>query len=995
MSDPVQDAILDPSRLRALRETGLLDTAPELNFDRLTRLAGRLVGTPVALVSLVDANRQFFKSCVGLPDPWASCRQTPLSHSFCKHVVASRAPLQVDDAREAPLVAHNGAVADLGVIAYLGVPLILSDGQCLGAFCVIDGTPRAWSAEDLENLIDLAASVITEIELRQDICRRNAAEQRLRLLSSAVEEANDAFLISEGTPILHPGPRVVYVNKAFTRNTGYSFEEIVGKTPRVLQGPRTDPVTVARIREKLVSWEPVRAELINYRKDGSEFWVELNIRPVADAQGRYTHWVSVQRDITERKHAEEQLRQSAAENRKLAMVASRTTNAVMITDARGRIEWVNPGFTLLTEYSAEEALGQSPLDLLAGPDTDAATLAHLRERLADGLDAEVEILLHARSGKPFWVTRSIQPVHDDRGLLANFVSVDTNITARKELEGHLVAAKRAAEEANHAKSLFLANMSHEIRTPLNGIIGMTLLTLETPLNAQQREFLNTVRTSADALTAVIGDILDFSKIEAGKLDLVRVPFELRNLVEEVQRTFALRAHTKGLELVHRIAAGVPEHVIGDPHRLRQVLINLVGNAVKFTDRGEIVVEVESREAPGPNGGGGPEFELLVSVKDTGVGVTPEKRSRIFDPFVQADGDITRRHGGSGLGLAISNRLAEMMGGSIDVGPNADDGRGTIFRFHVRLVARRGAKVDLWLRPIAELEGRPVLIVDDNASLRRSLSEWIGQWGGRPIEAASAAEALAFLRASRSRPVAALVDGRLPDVDGVSLSGKLPDDALGIELPRIVLTTSDETRDSATSRELGIAGYLTKPVRQVELFESLVRLLRPGSDAAGSGLAPGEAGFILVPDDEAEDSTDTIDAIPQVEPAGPEPTRLRILLAEDHEVNQRVAAHMLRRQGHEVTIVSNGREAVEAIARHAHDLGLIDVQMPEMSGFEVVKHVREADAAGGVGRHFPMLALTAHAMKGDRERCLEAGFDGYIAKPIRPDELKAAILDLRL
>jgi two-component system sensor histidine kinase/response regulator len=768
-------------------------------------------------------------------------------------------------------------------------------------------------------------------------------------LRSAEEQFRSAFNdAAVGMALLDLEGRFLQVNRTLCEMVGYGEDELLAQNFKGL----THPDDVAGDREQVAlvlgggGARVYRREKRYLHKSGRVVWVQVIVSYVDDAAGKPHHVVSQIQDITARRDAEEESRRT----REQLMDAIESLDAGFVMyDADERFVVCNNQFEATRPAGAPALAPGTPYEeiLRAGHRAGVAGTGQTEDEFVTGL-----LAAHRAPGEPTeyriggrWIR-----VSDRRTREGGVVSLRTDVTALKQ-------ATEAAESASLAKGEFLANMSHEIRTPMNGILGFTNLLLDTDLTGDQREYLGLVKSSADALLTVINDILDFSKIEAGKLDLDPVPFSLKDELGDMLKSIALRAHEKGLELTADVRPSVPDVVIGDADRVRQILNNLVGNGIKFTAKGEVGVRVERVPTPAD----GDNVRLRFTVSDTGIGIPADKLKQIFDPFTQADGSTTRKYGGTGLGLTICARLVELMGGRIWV--ESEPGRGSEFHFEAVFGAARGSRARTNDGFLSNLRGVPVLVVDDNATNRRVLEETLRLWEAKPTCVDSGAAALAELRraAALGEPYPlVLLDAMMPEMDGFTVAEQI---ARGPELAGpavLMLTSADGQGDAARCRRIGLAGYMVKPVKSSELHRAI--------SAALSGEARSRSAHRFRPTTETRS--------------------LRILLAEDNAVNQRVAVRMLESSGHTVFVAGNGREAVSAAAREPFDVILMDVQMPEMDGFEATAAIRAHQYA--TGRRVPIVAMTAHAMKGDRERCLAAGMDDYLPKPVDREDLRRVL-----
>lgn len=691
--------------------------------------------------------------------------------------------------------------------------------------------------------------------------------------------------------------------------------------------------------------------------DGHISWVSATKVPLHDLDGQVIGTVGISRDITKHHDMEEALQ---AERDRLRTLIDNLPDHIFIKDRESRYLTVNTTHVgALGKQSEKELLGLSYRDLV-DPKTAAIYENDDRRVMTTGstLFNREEEFVTFEGFKRIILTTKV-PLRNKAGEIVGLVGICRDITERKLAEEELRRAKEAAEVASRAKSDFLANMSHEIRTPMNAVIGMTELLLGTTLEAEQRDYLETIRDSADSLLEIINDILDFSKIEAGKVELESNPIEVREWLGDAVRTLGIRAHAKRIELAFEIDDAVPQFVLGDGLRLRQVMLNLVGNAIKFTEKGEVAVSVRVESENHER------ITLHFAVLDTGIGISPEHVSKVFEAFEQADTSMTRRFGGTGLGLSISSRLVSLMGGRIWV--QSQLGEGSTFHFlvpftkSVGVPAPRVSSNDLQI-----LSGMRVLIVDDNDTNRRILLRMCQNWKMNPIAVANAADALDQLRqASEAGPPFDLVltDASMPDVDGFTLASHIHQDDKISSVVVMMLTSLDQATGSKDLERLGIRSFLVKPVKQSDLLDAIM----------------------LAMDGRRTDQPAPVEI--QATAATLRP--LRILLAEDSLANQKLAIGLLKRWGHSTTVANNGAEAVQLAAQGGFDLILMDIQMPVMDGMEATALIRQDQAR--TGQYVPIIAMTAHAMKGDKERCLASGMDSYVSKPVRPNDLLGAMI----
>jgi len=734
------------------------------------------------------------------------------------------------------------------------------------------------------------------------------------------------------------------VRKAAERFRSQSHQE-----PLVLQRPlngsevicRCQPIRLSGHHDGMLLSLVDVTELVEAREQ-AELASEQSKQRAEELESARTALLEMVNDL---EYREKELEAANEFQKKLLATAA---TAIFMVDTEKRITSVNDDFCRITQYRKEELLGKHCTAVMKAP---CSKVCGLFDAGRKGAIVKRQCMIRTKTGRKLTVLKSADLLRDERGHIVGGIESFVDVT-------ELVGAREQAEKANRAKSEFLAKMSHEIRTPLNGIIGMTDLALDTDLGEQQREYLTLVKESADSLLEVINDILDSSKIEAGKLALEHTNFSLRDVVGDTLRALGFRANSRGLELVEHVPPDIPDRLTGDPVRLRQIIVNLVSNAIKFTDQGGVSVSVETSEMT-PT-----EICLHFQVSDTGGGIPPEQQQRIFRAFEQADTSITRTHGGTGLGLTISAQLVDMMGGVIWVA--SEVGKGSTFHFTVRLGLQDGPRTRERLNQLPALKDVRVLAVDDDPTNTRILEATLKGWGLSVNSLHSGKEALEELARAQQKGEPyrlAVLDAHMPEMDGYELAERIEgnSDLSGVKM--VMLSSGDPEERQAAHTRLTVAAYLTRPVRPSQLWNALINALGGDEvyeDVSGAG--------------EGESTTEV----------GP----LHILLAEDNPVNQKLTRHVLVKEGHEVSIAVDGQAVIDRLEQEEFDLILMDVQMPRLSGLEATQAIREKEKS--TGEHVPIVALTAHAMKGDLEKCLSAGMDGYLAKPVLPEEIEAEI-----
>jgi PAS domain S-box-containing protein len=766
--------------------------------------------------------------------------------------------------------------------------------------------------------------------------------------------------------------RYVVANPPFLQVYGLQPEQVLGKTPvEVFDAELSAQYMQADLEMMRSRQRSVREDRFVHPSSGEISYAELAKTPLLDVHGQLIGLAGLARDITARKTAQQEL---AHQEALLSALINSIQDHIWVLDSEGCYQMGNKAFLESHGLTLNMLRGKKPVDFFGLERGTRYQTSNLQVMQQGRTQVREDVAPHPQTGEPMHLELLKTPLRNAQGEAIGLVGVARDITSRKQSELALLQAKDSAEAAERAKAEFLANMSHEIRTPMNAVIGMSDLLQDTELSDEQREFADTIRTSGEQLLALINDILDFSKIESGHLTLEQVPVSLGDCVETALDLTAKPATTKGIDLLYWIDDEVPRTVLGDATRLRQIFVNLISNAVKFTQAGEVVVTLTRKLSEGG------EALLHASVRDTGIGIPADRLDKLFQVFSQVDASTTRHYGGTGLGLAICKRLVALMGGHIWV--ESELGQGSNFQFEIPLYAVQTGPVAWSSSGQQQLAGKRVLVVDDNATNRRIVDLQTTRWGMHPTSVASGEQALALL-ASGEYFDAALLDVQMPGMDGYELSKRIRANFSAAQLPILVLTSQGP--DAAQSATLGVAQTLSKPVKSAQLMTALLKALdHPSVAAQRQGTHSRPAALTPM----SEPLVQSSHAKPKLAQEFP----LRILLAEDNMVNQRVAQLILQGLGYTIEVAANGRIALDRLLEasgtpDAFDAVLMDVQMPEMDGLEATRRIR-ADLHPSAQPQ--IIAMTANAMEGDREQCLDAGMDDYLSKPIKPASLAQAI-----
>ncbi len=973
----------ESARLDALCRYNILDTKPEQAFDDLVELAAKICQTPIALVSLVDPLRQWFKAKVGV----MAC-ETSRDIAFCAHAILQRGVFEIPDTLVDPRFATNPLVtSDPFIRFYAGTPLMTPDGYPLGTLCVIDRVPKQLTAEQQDVLSTLGRQVVSllELRLRHRLLEGSmAAQKESQLIQSQLSFALDHGI--DGAALLDREGRYTYMNQAHATIYGYEVAELIGQPWTVLYSTEWQTRITEEFFPILLQQGHWRGEVHSKNKSGEEVQVEVSLTLLSQQDMSGDWLLCTCRDITAKKMAKYEL--FLVQARLQSVLDAATEVSIIATDPQGLITVFNRGAERILGYSTEEMIGKQTPAIIHLPEEVAEHSQALTARFGrqiEGFAAFVELARLGSSEEREWtyvrkdgsrltVNLVVTSVRNDENEVTGYLGVATDISGRKQAEAKLEQGVREIErhnlelaeahtralEATQAKSEFLASMSHEIRTPMNAIIGMADLLQDTPLTEEQQDYVRRFSRAAASLTDLINDILDLTKIETGHLELESIPFNLADLVDKTAELMGVRANAKALELVAFVHPDVPLYLMGDPIRLRQVLVNLLGNAIKFTERGEVILRID----PIVDKAG--LHVLRFSVSDTGIGIPADKIQTIFESFTQVDSSTTRKYGGTGLGLSISKRIVELMGSHIEV--TGTEGHGSLFAFSLQMAAAPGFSPPP-NRPALDLKGCRMLVVDDNSTNRMIIREFLVRMGVILSEATDGQTALAALDEAQRRGEPfqlAILDFHMPGMNGLDLAQAIRAKPAFAALPLVLHASDMRSNQTSRARALGIANYVHKPISQARLVASLTEALNP-TTAVLSDPAP---------------------------PASPPPAALRplrILLAEDLEDNRDVVALYVKDTPYVLDMAENGAIALEKFRANTYDLVFMDIQMPVMGGYQATEAMREWEREEQ-RVPTPIVAFTANAFKEDLEMSLVVGCVAHLTKPLRKQALLNAIAE---
>jgi PAS domain S-box-containing protein len=977
----------------ALKSLYKVTAAHNLDFEqrveKLLEMGCQLFNAEFGLLGRVQNNQYQVIAARSPNDALKRGDVFEVKQTLCCEVLDTDEPLAIEHTGTSTWRSHL-AYRMFQMDSYIGTRVLVG-GQVYSTLSFSSHSPRTEPFKPAyKELLKLMAQWLgSEIERQQ-------AEQVLQNTLRELEFQKVALDQAAIVVVTDHRGIITDVNDNFCAISQYSREELIGQTHQLIKSDYHPPAFFKQLWSTIASGHVWHGEIQNRAKDGSLYWVDTTIVPFLDTNGKPFKYLAIRFNITQTKQAEVELRQ-------MSTALENAVAGIARIDTQGCYIAVNHVYAAIAGYQPEEMLGMEWQQTVY-PDDVEKMIDSYHQMLRDGR-VEVEARGIKKDGTLFYKQLVMITIYNEQQQFVGHHCFMKDITERKCLEderNHLLQqetqqreeltlknfaleqAKREAEFANRAKGEFLAMMSHEIRTPMNAVIGMTGLLLDTKLDSKQRDFIETIRYSGDALLSIINDILDFSKIESGKLDLEMHPFNLRHCVEGAIDLLAAKAAEKGIELGYLIAPNTPNVILGDVTRLRQILVNLISNAIKFTDTGDVIVSVVASQVLAPKEIFNPQestYEIQVSVQDTGIGIPIDRLDRLFKSFSQVDASTTRHYGGTGLGLAISRRLSEMMGGTMWVQSQGNVGgtpssqwqiskhhhlsSGSTFFFTI--VAQAAADVESaeLIELLPELAEKRLLIVDDNPTNRQILTLQAETWGMRIHAAQSGFEALSWLQQGETFDVA-ILDMQMPEMDGLTLAAAIHQHPNGYRLPLVMLTSMGKPNTHSDALTQHFTDCLSKPIKQSQLYEVLTHALRM------QPIKPYQHSFNQATHSDAE----LAEALP-----------LRILLAEDHLVNQKVALLMLERMGYRVDVAANGLEVLQALHRQPYDVVLMDVQMPEMDGLTASRRICQEWQADLRPR---IIAITANAMQGDREECFAAGMDDYISKPIQPEELEAAL-----